>query len=208
MPKDGGDISPDREKREFLWKDLRLLIDILQDLHLQISSKLLEKRVQPRNFSGVEDHSVDVSQTLKDYIDTNLCDQVRAEKIPGNPQQSAAEPPAEEIAADTRPETTTPSDALVQPSELSRYVKEQATGHEFAHHLGEKMRITTLEHINRTMQLANQGIRDGAYIHAELAENSMRLAREYMSEAEFEVFQKEVEERVSSAKSKAHGILE
>jgi len=208
MPKDDRDINPDREKKEFLWKELRLLIDILQDLRLQISSKLLDKRMQPSNFSGDEEYSVDISQTLKDYIDTNLSDQVQAEKIPGNPQQGSAEPPAEAISANTKPKTTPPSDALAPPSELSGYLNEQAVGHEFAHHMGEKMRITTLEHINRTVQLAKQGNREGAYIHVELTENAMRLAREYMSETEFEVFQNEVKERVSTAKSNTHGILE
>ena len=208
MPKDGGNISPDREEKGFLWKELRLLIDILQDLHLKISSKLLEKRMQSANFSTIEEHSVDISQTLKDYIDTNLSAQVQTGKVPGNPQQSSAQPPAEKISVDAAPETTFPSDTLTYPNELSGYLKEQAASHEFAHHMDEKMRIITLEHINRTLQLAKLGNREVAYVHAELAENSMRLAREYMSETEFEIFENEVKERVNTAKLKTQGILE
>lgn len=206
MPKESEDTSLEREKKGFLWKELRSLIDILQDLHLQISSKLLEKRMQSSNSSSVAAGSGEISNMLRNYIDTNLGGQTRSENVPGSPQRGSAEPATGESAVDFEPEPKSPADTLTHPNELSGYLKDQEAGREFGHHLGEKMRATALEHINITLRLAKQGDRERAYIHAELVENAMHLACQYMSETEFEALENEVKARMDTARLSIQGI--
>jgi hypothetical protein len=65
------------------------------------------------------------------------------------------------------------------------------------------MRASTLEHFSRAIQLAREGDREGAYKHAEYAENSVRIACEYLSAEECEALQSELVDRVSVAKLNA-----
>ena len=202
MTKEPDEVAPGGEKPGFLWKELRGLIEVLQDLHLQISSRLLEKRIEPPAHStdSVKE-PLDVSQALKNYIDTHRGEQTRADSVDMNPTEESSDTRDEAVPTDSAAAAGPAPDAPLNPNELSDYLKEHAVDQEFGRHLGEKMRATTLEHLNRTVQLARQGDRKGAYIHAELAENAMRLARQYMSPQEFEIFQKTVQERLDAVKS-------
>ena len=202
MTKEPDDVDSTGEKPGFLWKELRGLIEVLQDLHLQISSRLLEKRIEPpaHSMDDVKE-ALDVSQALKEYIDTRRGEQTRAEGVDTSPTEESSDSRDEAVPTDSAPAAGPAPDAPLNPNELSDYLREHAVDQEFGRHLGEKMRATTLEHLNKTVQLARQGDRKGAYIHAELAENAMRLAREYMSSQEFEIFQKTVKERMDAVKS-------
>ena len=204
MPKDRDDVEPNSEQPGFLWKELRHLIEILQDLHLQVSSKLLEKRVRPPTALGTDESGLDISQALKDYVDTNLGDQAQGREATKPLHEGPSSAPDEPASAESAPAGDHAAGSPVHPNELSGYLKDKTTGQEFARYMGEKMRTTTLDHLNRTVQLARQGNRQGAYIHAELAENAMRLARKHMSTEEFERFKDEIRTRVDAAKSSAH----
>ena len=79
MSRDPEQVEPNGEQPGFLWKELRHLIEILQDLHLQVSSRLLEKRVRPPAGSGADGGDLDISQALKEYVDTNLGEQAQGQ---------------------------------------------------------------------------------------------------------------------------------
>jgi hypothetical protein len=87
MSEDRDDIPLEKKKPQFIWNEIRSLIEILQNLHLQISSKILEKRMQPTNPAGTRKQNVDIAGSLKDYIDTNLNDQSGKKGIPEKPQE-------------------------------------------------------------------------------------------------------------------------
>ena len=173
MSKDPDQVEQNGEQPGFLWKELRHLIEILQDLHLQVSSKLLEKRVRPPADFGGEEGGLDISQTLKEYVDTNLGGQTKYQEAVKDVPEALSATPDEPTPADATSAPPVQTEGPVNPNELSGYLKDKTTGQEFARYMGEKMRTTTLEHLNRTVQLARQGNRQGAYIHAELAENAM-----------------------------------
>lgn len=60
----------------------------------------------------------------------------------------------------------------------------------------ERMRKNALDHVNKALILARRGQAEGARLHAELAENAMRTAGEYMSDEEYRQFREELEARL------------
>ena len=64
--------------------------------------------------------------------------------------------------------------------------------------LAERLYANTLEHVNNALRLAKQGDREGAYACAEYAEQAIRLARNHLSEDEYEDFRSNVEKRFHS----------
>lgn len=202
VTKEPDEFDPGSEKPGFLWNELWALIETLQDLHLQISSRLLEQRVHPPAHSGADrEQGLNISQALKEYVETNTDEQTRSNDVGSNSSHAVSDTGAEAAPSDIPSLADSPLGARCHPNELSGYLKDHAGGQEVARHMGEKMRATTLEHLNKTVQLARQGDRKGAYFHAELADNAMRLAREHMSSQDYEEFQEAVRERMNAVKS-------
>lgn len=200
MSEDGEDTGSGREKKGFLWEELKSLIDALQDLQKQVSSRLLEARLQSSKPSSAAGDGAEINALLKDHIDSSVRDTTTPGVVPESPQAMSAEPGGkEEESIEVRVETGPVRDALLHPNELSEHLKSQGAGREFERHMGEKLQANTLDHINRALRLAKQGNREGAYVHAELAENAMKLAGEYLSETEYDAFRRDVEARLEAA---------
>ena len=196
MSADVEDNGPESERSGFQGKNLRELIDIVQGLYLQLSSVLLQKRTRQVDHSSKRGQDIDVAGSLKSFIDTRLSDQPKADHPPGKMPDSGAGECSRENEAKTQ--STAGSDLI--PNELSGYFKEHNADAESQHPLARKMRASTLEHFSRAIQLAREGDREGAYKHAEYAENSVRIACEYLSETECEALQSELVDRVSVTK--------
>jgi hypothetical protein len=60
------------------------------------------------------------------------------------------------------------------------------------------MQTNTLNHINKALRLAKQGNSQGAYIHAELADNGLKMASEHMSTMEYVAFRTVVMQRLET----------
>jgi len=58
------------------------------------------------------------------------------------------------------------------------------------------MRDNTLDYINKAISFAKAGNEQAARVHAELAENTMKTAGQYMSDEEYSRFREEVEARM------------
>ena len=196
MSEDRDDTPAKGVKSRFPWSDLKGLIEILQYFQRQITVRLLEKRTQATKSSGTRQDGLEIARSLKEFIDTNVNPQP-LEKV------SPPVPAAEAQAADSEHNIKSPVDLPLQPSELSEHLNGHAANRHFESQLASKMRLTTLEHLNQAKQLAKEGNRDGAYIHAELAANSMQLACEHMTEEEYLTFQDELKNRIKTAKLSA-----
>mgnify|MGYP001817725713 FL=1 len=199
MSADVEDNGPESERSGFQGKNLRELIDSVQGLYLQLSSALLQKRTRQVDHSSKRGQDIDVAGSLKSFIDTRLSDQPKADHPLGKiPDSGAGEGSREN---ESKPQSTAGADLM--PNELSGYFKEHNADAESQHPLARKMRASTLEHFSRAIQLAREGDREGAYKHAEYAENSVRIACEYLSAEECEALQSELVDRVSVAKLNA-----
>jgi hypothetical protein len=194
MSADFEDNGPESERSGFQGKNLRELIDIVQGLYLQLSSVLLQKRTRQVDHSSKRGQDIDVAGSLKSFIDTRLSDQPKADHPPGKmPDSGEGEG---EGSRENKSKTPSTAGADLMPNELSGYFKEHNADAESQHPLARKMRASTLEHFSRAIQLAREGDREGAYKHAEYAENSVRIACEYLSETECEALQSELVGRV------------
>jgi len=191
------------EKRGILWEELKSLIDTLQDLQKKISAKLLEERMRPPEVSGAIRDGADIDSLLMSCIDSSVRDASAARDVGKSPQTETTEPEGgENESGGTRVEPESTREAFLRPNELSEHLKRQVSTRELDQRMGKKLQANTLEHINRALRLAKQGNREGAYIHAELAEKAMNLACEYLSEMEYEAFRRDVEEWLEAAAGK------
>jgi hypothetical protein len=200
MSEKGESIRPARRKTGFLWAELKSLIDTLLDLHTQISSRLLASRVSSSELSSAAENGADNISLRKDNADIGVRDATTPGDVPESTQTMPEEPGEKEeehVEAGVAIESV--GDAPLHPNELSEYLRDHDVGREFEHHLSGKLQVDTVDHINRALVLAKQGNREGAYAHAELAENAMRLAGEYMPEVEYEAFRRDMERRLESA---------
>jgi len=188
--------GPESERSGFQGNNLRELIDIVQGLYLQLSSVLLQKRTRQVDHSSKRGQDIDVAGSLKSFIDTHLSDQPKADHPPRKLPDSVAGEGSRENEAKTQ--STAGSDLM--PNELSVYLKEHNADTESQHPLARKMRTSTLEHFSRAIQLAREGDREGAFKHADYAENAIRIACEYLSETECEALQSELVDRVGITK--------
>ncbi len=197
MSADVEDNGPESERSGFQGQNLKELMDIVQGLYLQLSSALLHKRTRQVAHSSKKGQAIDVARSLKSFIDTNLGNQPKGQTPPeNNPRPRVADSSSEN-------EAKTPSTAVsdLMPNELSDHLKGHIPDNDSEHPLARKMRKSTLEHFSRSIQLAREGDREGAFKHAEYAENAIRIACEYMSDSDCEALQSELVERVSGTSS-------
>jgi len=197
MSADVEDNRPESERSGFQGKNLRELIDIVQGLYLQLSSVLLQKRTQQVDHTSKRGQDIDVAGSLKSFIDTRLSDRPKGDHSPGEMPDSGAGAGEGEGSSENEAKTQSTAGADLMPNALSGYFKEHNADAESQHPLARKMRASSLEHFRRAIQLAREGDREGAYKHAEYAENSVRIACEYLSETECEALQSELVDRVS-----------
>lgn len=199
MSADVEDNGPESEGSGFQGKNLRELMDIVQGLYLQLSSVLLQKRTRQVAHSSKKGQDIDVARSLKSFIDANLSNQPKAQTPPGN----FADFTAAESSRENEMKTQSTAVSDLMPNELSDYLKGHNPDADSQHPLARRMRTSTLEHFSRSIQLAREGDREGAFKHAEYAENAIRIACEYMSDSDCEALQSELVDRVSGTRLNA-----
>lgn len=187
MSGNGEDSRPGDRKIGAIWAELKLLIDTLLGLQTQISTRLFNALQEPRESSDTGHR--DVSK-LRDKLEIRAKEGGRAgAEEAGLPPEHAVD---ENLAAAAE-------EVPLRPNELSEHLKNHDAERYSDHGLGAKLRANTMDHINRALILAKQGNRDGAYMHAELAENALRLASEHIPEPEYTAFREELERQLENA---------
>ena len=181
MSGNGENSWPGGRKTGSVWAELKLLIDTLLGLQTQISTRLLAARQETRASSDTGSGEV---STLRDKLESS--------------EEAAGLAPKPGHAIDENLAAAA-EDVPLRPNELSERLTDHHAERGSDHGLGAKLRADTMDHLNRALLLAKQEHRDGAYVHAELAENAMRLASQHIPEPEYPAFREEVERRLEEA---------
>lgn len=84
----------------------------------------------------------------------------------------------------------------LEPSELSEYYQRQHARVELHPHMAEQMQHSTMDHINSALHLAKKGDQQGAKLHIHLAESAMHTAGRFMSQEDYDTFEKRVLKRL------------
>ncbi len=175
------------------------MIGTLHDLFAQIVAKLLHGRLQRQNGAAKPRDSVPISVLMAEHI-------ARAEEEPDRQEgRSDEEVPASSVPAtggfaNTRPlkgdsESVSPGFFSALSQRFARH-RSQAKLEPF---MAEKMRVNTLDHVNKSLSFARLGNAEGARIHARLAETALETAGDYMSDDEYHQLRERVEDRLRSA---------
>ena len=183
------DSRPGGRKTRSVWTELKSLIDTLLGLQTQISTRLFAARQEPQEIS---DGGPGDMPTLWDKLESSA-------KGVGRAAAEEAGLPSKPEHADDENHAAASEGLPLRPNELSEHLKIHDAGRGSHHGLTAKLRADTMDHINRALVLAKQGNRDGAYVHAELAENTMRLAWEHIPEPEYSALREEVDQRLENA---------
>lgn len=188
---------PVQAKRELLLDELHGLLDSLLTLYWRARAMLLESRLRETQEAAGPPRKSDIEATLGHYIDRT----VPAIEAPepagsGKTERPAASPPKAKPAEPRRQvkvAITAPSGAL---GGLAKYLRGRSRAAVIRPHLGEKLQQRTWEHIASAVKHAQRGKKDGARLHATLAENAMTEASRYMAPARYDAFEKGVKEKL------------
>ena len=178
---------------------LQKLIDELRNLYQRVSSVWLEQRLERGANGGGDASDLTLAKQLYDHIDTYPADTIPetvSSTVSNDPAGSDEIPPARTVGANP-PATETPLTA----NDLSDWISHAARESVSERHIADKLEATARSHINSALRLARQGKKQEAKIHADLAENAVKTAADYMSAESFQSFKTFLQERLRSLKS-------
>ncbi len=194
MPEQHPGSEPDNHKRGVLIDEISALLQALQSLYLQVSSRLLHLRLgdpsaNPGN--GAAD-PVNIAGTLGEHLERQAAeakDRGDAQHADAAGREHAQAHPLSARDRDGRPYNA-PS------GERPKHFHGRGPAADLQPHMREKMQANTLEHINKALRLAREGNAEGAKLHAQLAEHAMQTAGDYMPPEQYQSFREEVETRL------------
>ena len=190
MSTDAETPDPKRDERHGLAGELAALLDALQALYTQISTKLWHRRMEPPPPSALAGDSADITGALSGHIERTAAE--AASGAIDNPPEKPTEHPVKSVPAGGKKR---PEPGMRLFSGFTRHLRRRGRG-AGQRHLGEKLRADTLRHINDALRLARRGDAQGAKLRTELAESAMRTASNYLPEEEYLAFKQELEERL------------
>jgi hypothetical protein len=173
--------------------DLSGLLDTLHRLYLQISGRLLHRRLQPPPADGpVRD--IDIANQMDARL-AQVATLAREQQTEQGQSQSVDSP-----AARANPESASqPTPGLMETQEgVQAPGGRRGAVAASQPQLGEKMQAATWEHINKAQLFARQGKLESARLHAGLAQNAMETASRYMGDEEYAAFKTDVDARVQA----------
>ena len=169
-------------------RELKALIDLLSGLYMKMSTRLWLDRLNKEKYSNIPGETGNIGDSLEEYFERTAAD----------PSASVSATPAESHwdEAPHRPAVIPADQSIV--SRLARFFRRKNRPGHLPPQLGEKLQSSALEHINKAMRLSRQGNREGAKLHARLAEDAMREAGRYMQDDAYLDFKQKVETRLKS----------
>lgn len=171
---------------------LRSLIESLHQLQMTLSSKLRHTHLSSSKPAGEMKESVDIWKRLETHLEETQVVRQEDEK-PDHAHIGLREELPEIKTHSLEQEQNPLSDFYAHKASASPHI-----------HMDEQMQKNTMEHLNRALHLARRGDKEGAKVHAELAETAMETASQFMSHEEYEAFHTEVEKRLESLVSKGN----
>ncbi len=185
MSTDGETPSPGSGKRNLLVNELAALLQSLRTLYTQVAAKIWHRRMQPPEPSALAGESPDIAGSLSGHIERTAAE-----------AEASTEPSPDADGSMERSDAVRKKSKLLPPSRLFSALSSRfkgKSGSVASPQLGEKMRADTTRHINKALRLAKDGDAQGAKVHAELAENAMKTASQYLPEEEYRTFKQDVE---------------
>jgi len=183
---DSPDSQPSLMKSSL--RELKALIDLLSGLYMKISNRLWRDRLDTEKYSNIAGETGKLGDSLEEHF----------EKTAADPSDSISATPADSNW-DEAPDRSAviPTEGSIA-SRLGRFFRRKNRPGHLPPRLGEKLQSSALGHINKAMRLSRQGNREGAKLHARLAEDSMREAGRYMQDDAYLEFKQRVETRLKS----------
>jgi len=174
---------------------LQALIRSLQSLYAQLSSRLLEYRMLAGSGTHVARESLLIQDLLSEHIAKNIeaPDRTKQAEQPKASWDTEAKTRAGARRGSARGQRVFP--ALVVNA-LSEHFSRYRSLTQRQPFIRDRMRDNTLDYINKAISFAKAGNEQAARVHAELAENAMKTAGQYMSDEEYSRFREEVEARM------------
>jgi hypothetical protein len=177
------------------------LIKGIMQLYMQVSTRLLQFRVDRSASTGGEAADTDVAKLLIARVREHAADSGGAGNMTASSSAAGSvrsEASAEESADEPM---VSGADAAMQnpsalPNELSLHLARGPKAGGLRPRIGEQLKRRTFDYINQALDLAKQGKIESAETCAKLAESALRTAAEYLSAEEFLAFKNEVRSRV------------
>lgn len=186
----------DTKKGHFSGVELTALIDVLDKLRIQVSSILASNRMHPSRPPAGAVGGVSIADTLKGHI-AKIAQERKAVPIaPSQPDPQSPQTDPEDLPgdiADTEQSGIEQGSTNQHIDPVLSQTNRKGSAHEPHSNMSEQMQAKTIEHIKKALRKAKQGDNEGADMHAELAENAMKIALEYMSEDEYGIFREAVD---------------
>jgi hypothetical protein len=167
--------------------DLAGLIESLQRLLHRVGSLLWESRLSDAHGPNPS-AEVAIAQRLSSHLERTIKDaDSHWSTVP--PEEGAEE--TGEVHRTSRAPLAEGSKAGGSPAPIRR-----TSSLNLEPRVGEQLQRRTIDYINTSLRMARYGDKAGAKLHAELAENAMRTAVQYLSAEEFQDFKTSVEGRL------------
>lgn len=173
-------------------RDLGILLKVLHRLHQQIKALLWRTWMDKHRPGESPRAEVAIAMRMRAHLEQTAAEAKMAAEAdtPSMDQSKTRRTPLPSRGHG-------PKDSPLIATEFSRHIQNTGGGRVMEPRmLGERMRKSTLEHINQALVLARAGDTAGAKLHAGLAENAMKTAAHHMSSAGFAAFSATVEERL------------
>jgi hypothetical protein len=197
-------LSPpalDQETAEHLGGKVDSLLKGVMQLYLQVSTRLLELRVDKTDQKIGRVTNVDIVGPLGAQARRYAVAIQGGEISAAGPAESNAIAPDESTSdgEKTADRSDTPSPATHPtelPSELALQFSREPRAGSLKPPMGEQLRRRTFEYVNHALQLAKQGRVESAETYAKLAQAALATASAYLSAEEYLALTREVMLRV------------
>lgn len=100
---------------------------------------------------------------------------------------------------------TTPNSSTDSYTGLSSYFHQHFPTSSQPRSLAETLRHSSWQHINMALNYARHGKREGARLHADLAQNAIQMVNQYMSNEEYQAFELELSTRLEDLAREVSG---
>lgn len=183
------------------------LIQGIMQLYMQVSTRLLQLRVDRSASTGAEAADTEVAELLIARVRQHAAESGSPGNravAPSSAGSNGSEAAAEESVDEPTASVLDAADAAEKrhaalPNELSLHLAKGPRAGGLGPRIGEQLQRRTFDYINHALDLAKQGKIESAETSAKLAESALRTAAAYLSAEEFLAFKNEVRSRIQGS---------
>lgn len=193
----GGVYEPEFRVCAVLKQEINAILGTLQRLYSRIALRVLQGRTGSYRKEGTPGSGHDIATPLSDHIES-LAErgESSSRKVPAGKSGQTARSTA--VKSSRAPERPARKGSIVTRTlgGISRYFSRKHHGAVVQPHLSKKLEKSTWDHLQTALLNARQGKVTTARLHADIANNAMKEAAHYMSEAEYAKFKLAVDEKL------------